>query len=214
MPTRDQAVAIYFRLNLCQRVPLWPGVYAKLAKITISDSKKLKPLRNRKQVALFHTGMAVLKLPILKIRFQKISVRVFKWLFFSPWYLSIFLRYPPPFALYPYFSPICVSAHSAKIIKCPYLHSEANICSRKYMATHIIMLSGLQHDTAKRSKKMIKLQAVLLPTCHLIRISFKFEHEGIVLSFFPLTMISYTEGCWCSYNLLKCNDPSEELVQS
>lgn len=146
---KDQALTIYFRLNLCQRVPLWSGVYAKLPEIAISDSKKFKPLRCRKWVVLFHIGMVVLKLPILKMRFWKIFIGVFTG-FFSPWYLSICVWYPPPLASHPYCSPICVSPHSAKVIKRLYLHSEANLCLREYVATHIMTLSGLKHNTAKR----------------------------------------------------------------
>lgn len=52
MHTRDQALVIYFRLNLCQRVPLRSGAYAKLPKIPISDSKNTRAFKMQKIICV------------------------------------------------------------------------------------------------------------------------------------------------------------------
>lgn len=144
MHTRDQALVIYFRLNLCQRVPLRSGAYAKLPKITVSDSKNTWAFEMRKVIGIVPHRYNCAEIPYAENKMLDGIYEVFKGLP-SPWYLPIFLflRYPHPLSSHPYCNAICVSPHSAKIINHLCLHLEANLCLREYLMSHIMMLSGL-----------------------------------------------------------------------
>lgn len=90
MHTRDQALVIYFRLNLCQRVPLRSGAYAKLPKITVSDSKNTWAFEMRKVIGIVPHRYNCAEIPYAENKMLDGIYEVFKGLP-SPWYRPIFL---------------------------------------------------------------------------------------------------------------------------